>query len=98
MKLDLNEKINEHLIRLEDLARETEDDESQSFSSRAAALNSLSSMLRDLTKSQAEIVNMERMMKVEQVTIETVRKYLKPEQYEDFMADLESVLREELEH
>jgi hypothetical protein len=97
MKIDLNEKINQHLNRLEDLARETEDDEGQSFSSRAAALNALSMMLRELTKSQELIWNMQRLQKVERITVEVVKKHLSTAQCEEFLQDLETILGEELE-
>jgi len=94
MKIDLSTKIEQHLQRLEDLAVETEENEAESFSSRATALNSLSTMLRELTKTQELIWNMQRMQKVERITIEVVKKYLSPEQCEVFLQDLETILGE----
>lgn len=94
MQINLNQKIAEHLKRLEDLAREAEDDEEQSFSSRASAMQALTGMFKELVKSQAEVINMERMMRIERITIETVKKYLTPEQSEEFLMELESILKD----
>lgn len=96
MQINLNQKISEHLQRLEDLAREAEDDEEQSFSSRASAMSALTGMFKELVKSQAEVVNMERMMRIERITIETVKKYLTLEQSEVFLQDLENILNDQL--
>lgn len=95
MKIDLSQKIAEHFDRLEALAIETESDESQSFSSRASAMTALSGMLVTLTKTQEEIVNMQRLQKIERVTIEVVKKYLNEKQTEDFLQELELMLGEE---
>lgn len=92
MQIDLNAKIMDHFVRLEDLAMEAAEDENESFSSRAAAMTAVSHILKELTKTQAEVVNMERLMRVEAVTIETLRMYLTPEQHENFLKKLEEML------
>ena len=92
MNINLNEKIGEHLARLESLAQEADSDHEESYSSRAAAMRALSQMLAELSKTQAEVINMERLMRLEQILKDTIRKYLPEEHYESFLKDLETSL------
>jgi len=88
MKIDLNEKIQTHLARLEDLADEAADDAEESYSSRASALTALTAVLKELTKTQAEVINMERLMRIEATTIEVLKRHLTPDQQEEFLKEL----------
>lgn len=89
MNINLNDKIEAHLTRLENMAKEAEGDEEQSYSNRSAAMRTYSDILKDLVKSQAEIINMERLMKIESVTIETILQFLNTEQIKQFYDLLE---------
>jgi len=89
MNIDLEEEIFDHLQRVRALAEEAaEDDGEETYSSRASAMSALSAILRDLVKSQEKVYNMARLQAVEQVTVETVKKFV-PEQYhEEFLSEL----------
>ena len=89
MIINLNDRIAEHYKRVENLAKEAAEDEEQTYSSRAAAMTAVSSMLRDLKKDQEELINMERLMQIEQITIDTVKEFLTPDQIEVFLGRLE---------
>jgi len=92
MNINLSEKIDVHFHRLENLAEEADTDENESFSSRASAMSALTSIIRELTKAQAEVVNMERLMKVEKKTIEVLKKYLSEDEQEQFLDELEAYI------
>lgn len=94
MKIDLNQKVNDHLTRLEVLAKDAADDHEESFSSRASAMTALSKMLSELTKTQAEIINMSRLQRVEQALIEAAKEIFAPEEYEVFTNKLTELLNE----
>lgn len=89
MQINLKKKIDEHFRRVEALAVEAENDESQSYSSRASAMVACSNMLKELTKSRADVYNMERLMKIEQITVEVVKEFLTTEQIESFLSRLD---------
>lgn len=88
MKIDLSEKIETHFARLESLAEEAAADDEESYSSRASALTALTNVLKELTKTQAEVINMERLMRIEATTIEVLKKHLTIEQQEEFLVEL----------
>ncbi len=92
MQINLSGKINEHFERVEGLAKEAADDKDGSFSSRAAAMSALTRILSELTVTQAEVHNMERLMRVEAVTIEVLEEFLTETQQEEFLQRLEKVL------
>lgn len=92
MQINLSGKINEHFDRLEELSKEAADDTEGSFSSRGSAMSALTRILSELTKAQTEIYNMERLMRIEAVTIEVLGEFLTPDQQEDFLQRLEKVL------
>lgn len=93
MQVNLNEEIADHLTRVKDLANEAADDDGESYSSRASAMRAMTDILRDLTKSQEEIINMERLMRFEQVTIELLKKKLDQKSFDAFIYTLENTLR-----
>lgn len=93
MKIDLQNKISEHYNRLERLAIEAEEDDEEKYSSRVAAMNSLSNMLKELTNNQERIINMKRLMRIETVVIEVINEYLSNDQKEVFMTKLEERLQ-----
>ncbi len=95
MKINLAEKLNDHIRRLENLSVEAEADSEESYSSRASAMSAMTVMLRELTKAQEEVINMERLMKIEKVTIEAVNKCLSSRKKEEFLTELETLLSSE---
>jgi len=94
MKIDLNQKVNAHFQRLELLAKDAAADRDEGFSARASAMTAYSKMLQELTKTQAEIINMNRLQKVEQALIETVKEIFPPEKYHIFTEKLAELLHE----
>ena len=94
MKIDLNQKVEKHFQRLEQLAIDAENDHEESFSSRAAAMSVLSKMISELTKTQAEIINMSRLQRVEQALIEAVKEIFPPDDYHIFTKKLKELLDE----
>lgn len=96
MKIDLSREMQEHLVRVKKLAHEAEENlEEESFSSRASALRSMSELLRELTKSQAEVVNMQRLLAVESAVIDTANKHLDSLGKQALIDNLQEVLGEE---
>jgi len=93
MKIDLEEKIYEHLDRIESLAREAAFDDDERFSSRAAAMTAMTTMLKDLVKSQKEIYNISRQQALESALIETVKETMSEKQYDTFLNKFEEALR-----
>lgn len=92
MRIDLNQKIGDHFVRLEALAMEAELDSEESYSSRASAMTALTKILSDLTGAQEKIINMERLMKIEATTIEILAEFLNIDQQEKFLNLLEEKL------
>ena len=92
MEINLNEKISDHLSRIESLAEEAEADRDESFSSRAAAMTALTNIIKELTKSQETVYNMERLQKIEQATIRALKECLTDAEHEQFLENLEELL------
>ena len=76
MQIDLAAAVARQVKRAEDLADEAAADVEQGFAARASALNALSSMLKELTKTQADLVNMASILRTERIIIETVKEHL----------------------
>ena len=94
MQININEKLTEHLKRVEDLAIEAEADAEEGYSSRASAMTAVTTMLKELVKVQAEVINMERLMRLEALTIETMKEFLPPDQHEEFLKKLTELFEE----
>jgi hypothetical protein len=94
MKINLSKEITDHFLRLQTLADEAERDEEESFSSRASAMSALTGMLKELTKTQAEIVNMQHLMLTEQALIEAAKEIFPSEDYHIFTEKLTELLNE----
>ncbi len=92
MNINLSDKISVHFGRLESLAEEAAADDDESFSSRSSAMRALTDILQELTKAQAAVINMERLMRIEKITIDTVKNSLTPAQQLQFVDDLEASL------
>jgi len=93
MQIDLNVEINEHFERLKELSQVAAEDMDESLSARASAMSALSALLRDLTKAQAEILNMQRLQHIEATTIMVLKEFLTPKQHEKFLTTLETALQ-----
>lgn len=94
MRINLDQKVKDHFTRLETLAVDAEQDDEESFSSRASAMVALSKMLVELTKTQADIINMSRLQLVEQALIEAAKEIFDPEDYHIFTSKLTELLNE----
>ena len=84
--------MEEHLLRVKNLAMEAEDDSDQGFQSRASAMTACSTMLVQLTKAQESLITMERLTKVERCIINTVKEYLDTQQLTEVLDKLEQEL------
>ena len=92
MIIDLSKEMEEHLLRVKNLAMEAEADDDQGFQSRASAMTACSTMLVQLTKAQESLVTMDRLTKVERCIIDTVKEYLEVEQLTTLLDKLEQEL------
>jgi len=94
MQINLSQEMSDHFERLKIIAEEAKDSEEESLSSRASALSACTALIKELVKVQSEVVNMERLMKVERVTISVLKKYLNEKQVDEFMSELTEMLNE----
>ena len=85
MQINLTREIEDHFIRVRTLAEDALEDTEESYSSRAAAQTALSAVIRDLTKSQAEVLTMERLLLTEQALVEAVKEVFTEDQYQVFL-------------
>ena len=92
MIIDLSKEMEEHLLRVKNLAMEAENDDDQGFQSRASAMTACSTMLVQLTKAQESLITMDRLTKVERCIINTVKEYLEVEQLTTVLDKLEQEL------
>ena len=92
MIIDLSKEMEEHLLRVKNLAMEAEADDDQGFQSRASAMTACSTMLVQLTKAQESLVTMDRLTKVERCIINAVKEYLEVEQLTTVLDKLEQEL------
>lgn len=90
MNLDLASEIMEQFERVKRLAEEADyGDTDDSLSGRAAAMRPLTSMLKELTESQALIVNMKRLNAIEAALIESAKENFDEFQMKKFVDDVE---------
>ena len=94
MEINLNKETIEHFERVKELSIQATDDVDESYSSRAAAQTALSAIIRDLVKSQAEIVNMDRLLRVEQALIEAAKEIFPEDKIHIFTEKLAELLDE----
>jgi len=80
MTIDLPLAVEQHLKRVTDLAEEAATDTEQGYQSRSAAMSAVTTMLKELTKTQESLVNMERLQKTERVIVETCQEFLDSDQ------------------
>lgn len=92
MIIDLSKEMEDHLLRVKNLADEAALDEDQGFQSRASAMTACSTMLVQLTKAQESLITMERLTKVERCIIETVKDYMTEKQLGELLNKLETNL------
>jgi len=89
MKIDINLEVADHLERCKSLARDAEEDSSSPLSQRAAAMTALSNLLRDVTKTQLEVINMSRLQTLEQTIIDLLNEVLTDVQIAEFLVEYE---------
>jgi hypothetical protein len=89
LTMDLTKEISDHLDRCRTLAEEAEQDTSSPLSQRAAALTSMNNLLREMTRSQLEVINMARLQVLEQTLIELLTEMLSEEQLQEFLTEYE---------
>lgn len=89
MKIDLNSEIHSQLRRCRALAQEAEEDQGSPLSQRAAALVAMSNLLKEITRVQLEVINLQRLQVLEATIIELLSETLSNEQLEEFIAEYE---------
>jgi hypothetical protein len=82
--LNLEDELLEQYNRARKILHDASYDEGIPLSQKAAALNSATSIIGALIKSQAELYSLERIKKIENVLIATLKKF--PELQDEFMA------------
>lgn len=92
MKIDLSDKIEKHFSRIEKLAEQASLDKDESYSSRASAMTAMTAMLKELTKTQADIINIGLILKTEQALIEAAKEIFPSNQYHIFTNKLNELL------
>lgn len=92
MTINLPQELFEHYRRVKNLAEEAADDSDQGFQSRSAAMSTMTTILKDLVKSQESVIHMERLMKVEAVIIEICKECLTEEGLQAYLTKLEARL------
>lgn len=81
--LNLEVELLEQYNRARKLLHDANYDEEIPLSQKAAALNSATSIIGALIKSQAELYSLERIKKIESVLIQTLKRF--PDMQEEFM-------------
>jgi len=89
MNVDINAEINNQLDRCRELAQDAAEDSESPLSQRAAAMTALNNLLKEITKSQLEVINMSRLQLLEQTLIDLLPEFLSDTQITDFMAEYE---------
>lgn len=89
MNVDINAEINAQLERCRTLAQDAEEDRESPLSQRAAAMTALNNLLKEITKSQLEVINMSRLQLLEQTLIDLLPQFLSDTQITEFMAEYE---------
>ena len=75
MQIDLSKEMAMHFKRLNDLAEEAAKDKEESYSSRASAMSALTAVIKELTKTQAEIVNMAAIQELQSAIVEALEDH-----------------------
>ncbi len=95
MNIDLSKEVNDHFERLVKLSKEATEATDESISSRASGMKALSEIIRDLVKTQESIINMERLQRIEKVTISTLKKFLNEDQHKEYLEQLTETLSQQ---
>lgn len=88
--LNLEHELLEQYNRARKILHEASYDDSIAVNQKAAALNSATSIISALTRTQAELYSLERIKKIETVLIEVLKKF--PELQQEFLARYEEAL------
>lgn len=89
MIIDLNQELQDQLMRVTSLADEALNDSDQGFQSRAAAMSACSTMLAQLTKAQESLKTIKNLTAAEEWLIETLKEYLTEELIAELLNKLE---------
>ena len=92
MTIDLPKEVEAHMKRVTALAEEASIDPEQSYTARASAMTAVTTMLKELTKTQESLINMERLQRTEQIIVELCKEVLTDEGLSIFLTKLESRL------
>ncbi len=95
MNIDLSKEVNDHFERLVKLSKEATEATDESISSRASGMKALSEIIRDLVKTQESIINMERLQRIEKVTISTLKEFLNEDQHKEYLEQLTETLSQQ---
>lgn len=91
--LDLDEELLAQYKRARRLLALAEHDEEVPLSQKATALNAISTIITNITKTQTELYNAERLKTLELVLISVLKRF--PEIKEQFLAEYEAALSRE---
>lgn len=89
MKIDLSSEITSQLRRCRALAQEAEEDSGSPLSQRAAALVAMNNLLKEITRVQLEVINLQRLQVLEQTLIDLLTELLPDSSLEEFMTEYE---------
>jgi hypothetical protein len=92
--LNLEFELLEQYNRARKLLHDAQYDTTISLNQKSAALNSATAIIGALTKNQAELYSLERIKKIENVLIETLKLF--PDMQTEFMAKYEEALGPEV--
>ena len=92
VQIDLRQEIANQLKRVTELAEEANEDTGSQLGQRASAMATCSALLKEITRTQAEVINMSRIQVIERTLIELLPTWLTEEQLDQFMAEYEERL------
>lgn len=91
-EINLETELLAQYVRAQRLLHEASYDDTIPLSQKAQTINSATSILGALTKSQAELYSTERIKKIERCLVETLKKF--PEMQANFFALYEEALND----
>lgn len=90
-ELSIGHELTDTLNKARLLYADVQVDENVPANQKAQTLNTITSLLVQISKAQAELYNVERMKEIEQILLNTLRKF--PELQKDFLEAYEERLK-----